>query len=53
MKEPDAVLWVIAGALVIMALVRYMPETAGWVLLAVVLAMLVSAHSKGAMEWTL
>ena len=39
--------FVIAGAVVIVALLRYMPEVGGWVLLAVVLGMLFLAERAG------
>lgn len=39
--------YVIAGIVLILALARYFPKTAGWVLLALVLGLLVVAAQKG------
>lgn len=46
---PPAV-YVIAGVVVLMALARYQPRVAGWVVLALTLLLLMSASQKGVLR---
>jgi uncharacterized membrane protein YjgN (DUF898 family) len=50
MTKERQLAFVVAGAVVIVALARYQPRIGGWVLLAIVLALLFVAERAGVFE---